>query len=373
MKVKSLAIAVGTLGLLTTAVWFFQRDTAGPAEDPRIGQPILDKALLARIGGLHLHTGGNSVTITGIDLAADQGGVVSEYHDLPVDFGKLVRLLDDLQKDETKVTRLIGSNPERLAKLGFAGDRIELRDKSGATLWTLHLGSTPPNGGRFVKFGDENKAYLATFSAWLDGTPKNWANAALVGAKADDVVGIEARFADGTSLTATRVDAKGVWRAPGLAEGETLRESELNSLVSRLATLRFMDTREPETLETIAARPTARTYVLTLTDDRTITITASQRQDPPPASESAEDGAAPATPQNQPADVFVQSSRADDRINALMTRRSFQVADWTFNGLPAERSGLVNAPPAAAPTPSDAAAEEPAGAAAAPTDAAPTP
>jgi hypothetical protein len=59
--------------------------------------------------------------------------------------------------------------------------------------------------------------------------------------------------------------------------------------------------------------------------------------------------------------VWVQSSRADDPINTLMTRRGFTVAEWTFNGLPAKRDTLVNPAPApAAPAPAAPAAEAPA-------------
>lgn len=354
MKVKSLALAVAGLAVVTAAVWFLKRDNnSGPAADARIGQTLLDSATVAKIGGLHLRSDGNEVTLTGIDPAGMSAGVVKEYHDLPADYTKFVRLIDDLTKDEAKITRMVASSPERLEKLGFDGDHIELRDKDGKAIWTLHLGNSPTSGGKFVKFGDESKAYLSGFSAWLDTSAKGWADAALIpGTKADDVVGIQARFPDGGTLTATRVDGKGVWKSQDLADGETLKDSELGSLASKLTGLRFTDTREPESLETIAGRPTARTYTITLADGRTYTITASQRQDPAPApAEPPAEGATPPAPPPQPADVYVQSSRAEDRVNALMKQRSFQVADWTFTGLPASRDALVNVVPAATAAP----------------------
>ncbi len=352
MKVKSLALAVGALGVLTAVVWFLNRDTGGPAVDARLGQPLLDRATLAKTTEFFLRSGGTEVTLTGVDPAALKAGVVKEYHGMTADYAKFARAIEDLTKDEAKISRMIGSTPERLEKLGFAGDRIELRGKDGAALWTLHLGSSPEKGGRFVKFGDESKAYLSGFSGWLDGTPKNWADAVLIGAKSEDVVGIEVRLPAGGTLTATRVDGKGVWKCQDLAEGETLKDSEWTSLAGKLAGLRFMDTRDPETLEAIAARPTARSYVITLADGRTFTITTSQRQDPQPEPPApAVEGATPPAPQPQPADVFVVSSRAEDTVNALMTRRSFQVAEWTFTSLPTTREALINPAPAPAATP----------------------
>ena len=362
MKVKSLALAVGALGVLTAAAWFFTRDTGGPAVDARLGQPLLDSATIAKTAEFFLRSGGAEVTLTGVDPAGFKAGTVKEYHGMTADYAKFARAIEDLTKSEAKISRLVGTTAERIEKLGFAGDRIELRGQDGTALWTLHLGSSPEKGGRFVKFGDESKAYLSGFNGWLDGTPKNWADAALIGAKSEDVVGIEVRLPAGGTLTATRVDGKGVWKCQDLADGETLKDSEWTSLAGKLAGLRFMDTRDPEPLETIAARPTARSYVITLADGRRFTITASQRQDPQPEPPApAVEGATPPAPQPQPADIFVVSSRADDPVNALMARRSFQVAEWTFTSLPTTREALINpapAPaPAATPVPDAAAAE----------------
>ncbi len=367
MKVKSLALAVGALAVVTAAVWFFNRDnSSGPAPDLRVGQPLLDTATVAGAAQFFLRSGGNEVTLTGLDATALKAGVVKEYHDLPADWSKFQRLVEDLTKADARITRMVGSTAQRLEKLGFSGDRIELRDKDGNPLWTLQLGNGPQSGGKFVRFGDEPKAYLSGLSTWFDTTPKNWADAALVNAKPDEVVGVQAQFPGGGTVSATRVDGKGVWKAPELAEGESLKESELNSLITRLTGLRFTDTREPEGLEAIAARPTARTYTLTLADGRTLTVTTSQRTDPQPAPETPPaEGETPPAPPPQPADVYVQSSRAEDPINDRMKLRSFQVADWTFSSLPATREALVNPIPApaapeetsTAPAPEDAPAE----------------
>lgn len=357
MKVKSLALAVGALGVVTAAVWFLNRDSdAGPAVDARIGQPLLDSATVAKTAEFFLRSAGNEVTLTGVDPTGLKAGVVKEYHGMPADYAKFARFIEDLTKSESKISRMIGSTPERLEKYGFAGDRVELRDKDGKAFWTLHLGTSPEKGGKFVKFGDETKAYLSGFSGWIDNTAKNWADAVLVQAKPEDVVGIEVQFPEnGGKLSVNRVDGKGVWKCPDLLDGETLKDSEVTSLAGKLAGLRFMDTKDPVTLESITARANARTFKVTLLDGRVFTITASQPPAPPapPAPEAPADGSTPPppppAPAAPPADVWVQSSRAEDTINDVMTHRGFTVAEWTFNGLPAKRDALVNAAPA--PTP----------------------
>jgi hypothetical protein len=55
--------------------------------------------------------------------------------------------------------------------------------------------------------------------------------------------------------------------------------------------------------------------------------------------------------------AFVSSSDASDPINELMKRRGFQIYEWTYTSLPANRAALVESAPAA---PEPAAASEPA-------------
>jgi hypothetical protein len=148
MKVKNLAIAIAALGAVTAAFWFFNRDTDGPAADPRLGQTLLDNAALEKAAAVFVRSGANEITLANGD-AAGSAWVVKEYFDLPVDFAKLTRFINELKDDKARISRFIGSKPERLEKLGFTGDRVELRDKDGKAIWTLHLGSSPEKGGRF--------------------------------------------------------------------------------------------------------------------------------------------------------------------------------------------------------------------------------
>jgi len=355
MKVKSIALTVAILAAVTAAVWYWQRDRdSGPVADARVGQTLLDAATVARIGGMTLVSGGNTITLNGIDPAALKAGVVKEYHDLPADYAKVARVIEDLLKPESRITRFLSARPDRIEKLGFKGDRIELRDRDGKVFWTLHLGDSQERGGRFIKYGDESKAYLSGLALWIDTNARSWAEAALIGAKGDDVVGIEVVLPSGETLAATRVDGRGVWKSPGLAEGESPKDAEWTTLAGKLAGLRFLDTGEPLTADAIAGRPGARRYTVTLADGRIFKVVTSQRLEAPPVeTKELAEGETPPAPQAPPADVWVSSSRAEDAVNSSMTRRGFQIAEWVLNGLASTREALVNPPaPAAAPAPS---------------------
>lgn len=382
MNVKPLALVVALLALAAGIVfWRNHRPVADPSADPRVGQPLVAVETLGRLRGLQLVAGGQSVT-----LAADKDGqrwTVPDYHDLPADFGKLVTLVESLRG--AKVGRFVTAQPERLERLGFAGDRIELRAADAQPLLTLHLGKNADSGGRFVRFGDDKKAYLVDLAAWLDGVAKNWAQSQLLDLKSDAVAALDFRFADGSALAAKRTADGAAWTSDGLPEGKELKGSTLDSLVTQLGALRFSETTETGAPDAVAAREHAQTVVVTLKDGTAYTVALGRRSAPPaPAAEAkagvvsvttppvtiGPDGkpqvvelpkeaqqpepvAAPAAPPPQPGPVyaFIAANRETEPINALMQKRAFQVGEWILNSLPANRDALLHDKPAPASTP----------------------
>ena len=385
MKLKPLALVVALLALAAGIVfWRSHRPVADPSADPRVGQPLVAVETLGRIRGLQLVAGGQSVT-----LAADKDGqlwTVADYHSLPADFGKLVTLVEALRS--AKVGRFVTAQPDRLERLGFAGDRIELRDADAKALLTLHLGKNADSGGRFVRLDDEKKAYLVDLEAWLDGVAKNWARSQLLDLKSDAVAALEFRFADGATLAAKRNAEGNAWTAEGLPEGKELKGSTLDSLVTQLGTLRFSETTETGAPDAVAAREHAQTVVVTLKDGTAYTVALGRRPAPPappaPATETkagavsattppvtigpdgqpqvvempkeasppvpADTPPAPA-PQPGPVYAFISANRETEPINALMQKRAFQVGEWILNSLPANRDALLQDKPAPAPVP----------------------
>ncbi len=358
MKLKTLSIVAAVLAVASIAAWLFNQRDTGASADPRVGEPLLTAGVVAKIAAVHFKTDNKEITLTNTDPAGS-AWVVKEYHDMPVDFPKLTRLIADLR--EAKVIRFVSANPERLERMEFGDAEIDLRDKEGATIWEADLGKTPSGGGRFIKFAAESRAYLTGMSAWLDSTAKNWVNATLIPVKPEDVTALEIVFPEGEPLKMTRDSSSSSWKVEGLAEGEQLKESPVSSLLSSLTNLRFTETTEKDAPEAVAAREHSRTLKLTTKDARTYTIVMGRQPappappPPPPPAEGETAPPAPPEPKAGPVYAFITSSLSADPINAMMDKRAFQVSEWSFTGLPADREALIEKePPPEAPPATDA-------------------
>ena len=194
----------------------------------------------------------------------------SSYYDLPVDFGKLSRFTDDLAS--AKVQRLVTRNPEVLARLDFKDTTIALLDATGKNLRTLTLGKEADSGGRFVKFDDDAKGYLANLTTFLDADAKNWADSLLIDLKPDDIAAMSVGFGDGEPVVATRAKKDGAWTAGKAPAGQRVDGEKITSLLSSFTSLRFQDTSGLDDPNVEAARQHSRTIKLTTFDHKTITI-----------------------------------------------------------------------------------------------------
>ncbi|HVU33932.1 MAG TPA: DUF4340 domain-containing protein, partial [Opitutaceae bacterium] len=190
MKLRTLAISVVVLAIISAVVYVAQRPGPPPSQDPRVGHPLADRAVIEKAAQLQVTDSGKTVTLT---RQPDGSWKDASYYDLPADFSKLSTFVGSLT--DAKVERFVTANPERLERLEFKDTRIELLDSAKKPLWSVVLGkNAETGGGRFLKFGDENKAYLANLDAWIDSDPKNWANSELLNVKPDDVAKVEVEF-----------------------------------------------------------------------------------------------------------------------------------------------------------------------------------
>lgn len=381
MNLRRLALTVATLAALCLVVWFARRPTAPASADARIGQPVLASDLAAALTRLELADHGKTVALA---RQSDGTWTVPDYHDFPADFTKLSRLVTDLTA--ARVQRLVTARPERLARLEFKDTTLTLHGAAGSPPLRLTLGKTADGGGRFLRFGDEPKGYLANLSYYADPEPKNWADATLLSLTPAAIAAVELGFDPGNSLTATRAQPAAPWVAANAPAGQRIKADLINRLLTTVGTLRFSDTTAPDDAQAVAARAHQRTLKLTTFDGETYTLTFARRPEEkrpkppapastPPASEATPapvgEAPAPATPPAPPAPatpefetipagpvfVTIHSSNATAHINDLMNRRAFQIAEWTYTSLPATVAELWEAeppPPAPAPAPAPA-------------------
>ena len=394
MKLKPLLAVVALLAVLSAAVYFVGRPAKPTGVDPRLGQPLLTAASIDQASVLTLTENGRTVTLS---KASAGGWTVQEYHGFPADFTKLSRLVSDLVG--AKVERLVSQNPERIQGFNLGDARITLNDASGKAVWSLDLGKNAEGGGRLVRYDAETKAYLSRLSVFLDTDAKNWADAALLSLKSDDIAHVELSFAEAAPVVASRAKKEDPFAAADAPAGQQLSRAKIDSLLSTIGTLRFSDTSDLAEPNAVAAKANARTITMKTFDGRSYTVAIGRKPEQkivkapepgkagatgPAALGSLADLAKPAAPNTGtaasssapsesagpaavagsttetipagPVYAFVTASDAAAPVNQLMAKRSFQVFESTFTTLPQTRADLFEpAPaPAASATPAPA-------------------
>ncbi|MFM8337605.1 MAG: DUF4340 domain-containing protein [Opitutaceae bacterium] len=388
MKIKSLIVSIVVLAVLAVGAYVLQRPTPPPPADARLNQPMVDRTAIEKAAKIRISDAGKNLELT---RQADGSWKVPSYYDMPADFGKLSGFVGNLT--EAKLQRLVTSNAERIGRLEFKDTKIELLDASGKVVFTVTLGKNPETGGgRFVRFGDEQKAFLASFSAWLDLEARNWANAELTNIKPDDVAKIEIPFAEGGPVTVSRAKKEDAWTADKTPAGQKVKADRVASLLSSVGTVRFTDSSATDDANAIAAKANQRAFKLTTFDGKTISVAMGRKPEekklkPPAPSADGKTGPAalgsvadlakkeeakpgekkddkPLAPEFEtipagPVFAFVSHSDASAPVNSHMAKRAFQIAEYTFTGLPQKADELFEAAPPPPATAAPAPAAEP--------------
>lgn len=386
MKLRTLFLVVGFLVLISGAVFWLQRPARPAGVDPRVDTPLLDNATIEKATQLRLTDNGKTVLLA---RQPDASWRVASYYDFPADFAKISQFVGELSN--AKIQRVVTTRPDRLARLDFKGTAISFLDAAGKPAWSLDLGKSADAGGRYIRFGDEKKAYLANFNGWIDPESKNWAETALVHVKSDDIASVELTFPDGAPVHAARAKKGDAFHAENPPAGKQLDTGKITALLNTVTGLRFSDTTAPDAAAAQAARSHSRQVTLKTFDGKTLTVTFARTPEEkklkPPAPEKGgvaslgtskdlandhsaageKPGAKPA-PKVEPefetipaGPVFVAVKSSDDAasINALMRQRAFNVSEYVFTSLPKEPADLFENAPLPPPPPAAPAAKTP--------------
>ncbi|PAW68972.1 MAG: hypothetical protein B9S34_00510 [Opitutia bacterium Tous-C1TDCM] len=388
MKLPTLVVSVLVLAALSVAVFFARRPAPPPSADPRLNQPLVARDALEKAVTLRLADAGKTVELA---RQADGSWKVPSYHDFPADFTKLSGFVGNLT--EAKLQRLVTSSPDRIARLEFKDTKIELLDAAGKTLFAVTLGKNADAGGRYVRFGDEPKAFLANLNAWLDADAKNWANAELLNLKADDIAKIEIPFPEGGSVTVSRAKKEDPWTAENAPGNQKIKADKIGQILNAVGNLRFTETTALDDANAKSAFAHQRLFKLETFDKKIVQVGLGRKPEekklkaPAPAADGKSGPAAlgnladlakkeesksgEAKPDDKPlapefetlpaGPVFASVSHGDAAapVNALMAKRAFQIADYAFTSLPQKAEELFEpAPPPAPPAPAAPAAPE---------------
>jgi hypothetical protein len=357
MKLRTIILAVAILAVLSVVAYLGNRPKVAASADPRIGGVLLDSDTAAKAAGLVVADQGKKVELS--RDAAGQWAVVS-YFNFPADVVKISRLAQDL--NEAKVDRQVTENPERMAHLGFSDSSITFKDSSGKEIWRLVVGKESDSGnGRFIRFGDEPKAFFSTMHIWLDTDSKAWANAQLLTVKPDDIASVEIPFDSGAPIVASRAKKDAPWSTGATPAGHQVSADKISTLLTTLTGLRFTETVDTGDAAVVAATPYVRALKLTTFDGKIVSISLGRKPESKklkaPVADAKDslaalgklaDAKAPATPTAPEFDtvpagpVFASILSSDSHavVNDMMKRRAFEVDDYVFTGLPQKPEDL---------------------------------
>jgi Domain of unknown function (DUF4340) len=351
MKLRTIIVTVAILAALSLVAYLGNRPKHAVAADPRIGGVLLDSDTAAKAAGLVVQDQGKKVELT--RSASGQWTVVS-YYNFPADVDKISRLAQDL--NEAKIDRQVTENPERMAHLGFTDSSIIFKDSTGGQLWRLDIGKEPDSGnGRFIRFGDEPKAFFSGLHIWLDTDAKGWANAQLLSVKPEDVATISIPFDAGPAFVVNREKKDAPWTTGITPAGQQVSADKISTLLTSLTGLKFTETLDLKDAAVAAAAPHMRTVTLTTFGGKVISVSLGRKPEEKKLkapSVNAKDGlaslgnltdskgpSAPAIPQFDtipagPVFASITSSDPNAAVNEMMKKRAFEVDDYIFTGLP---------------------------------------
>ena len=351
MKIGSLLITVIILAILTIAGYMLRNSSLrSPVEDPRVGQPLLEREALAQLETIEISKDGDRV-----ELQADEQGnwVVRTLYDLPVDFGKLSTFVQNIV--EANIGRRITALPDRLKRLDLDRGRVRLTSVDGESLLDITYGKSLPGGGTAFLLDRENTAYQATASPFLDADSTNWAAKTLYEFEADDVAGIQFSLA-AESWGVRREDKDNDFVSTTPSDERTPKQSEITSVINQFSNLRFTQVRNRDEAEATeewkGAQDNARSLRFTLFSGESISVKMS-RYEPPPSEDEEEPTTSTA---GQVTYLRISSSRADHPINRFMDELNFEASSYTFDNIPTEISELADLPEE--PEPPEEAIEE---------------
>ncbi|MDX2186267.1 MAG: DUF4340 domain-containing protein [Opitutaceae bacterium] len=336
MNLKPLLLTVGLLAVCATATWFLTQPPPQTAADPRVGSPLVDTGLLESASKFQITQAGKS-----IELTRSENGTwtVPSYHNLDADLERLAQVAEGLGNATWK--SFVTNNPESLKRLDLGSLTVTVTADKHQPV-QLQLGRTFEGGGRFVRLGEEQKAFLTDLSVWIDSDPKSWVNSALLPIKAEDIASLEVPLSDGRRVTIKRTSPTEAYTSAEVPAGKQLKASQVTSATSALTALRFSETRDVNDKDYVAATAHARSLKVTTFAGRTFAIDLLQSPAPPPADKtgtasdqaSSPEPVATATPPPQPVFVRIRDSESASRLNTAMTNRAFETYSYVPSSFP---------------------------------------
>lgn len=220
--------AVLALQIVVLAVVFWPSSAAG-------GERLFSELSADQIVRLTIQdTEGNQVVL---DQGAE-GWKLPEADDYPTEENKVVSFIDKIVgiRGDRVVAQTSGSH-KRLKVADDEFERLLEFELKDGTRHKLYLGTAPRYQVLHVRPGDEDKVYLALGLTLAEvGTkPASWIDTSYFSVPQDQIVAVTLENRNGRFEF--EKDDAGNWMMKDLAADETLKENNVNSLVSRVSSL----------------------------------------------------------------------------------------------------------------------------------------
>jgi len=248
VNLKWISITTAVLLLLAVAAVWMSSLGGSKAQLGQEGQPIMEGVTLSDVASIALRSKAHQTTLE----ASPQGWLVVEMQRFPADQQKVTNLLFDLREEELGYR--VSDRPEKLAELGLlmpgepdageeSGTELVLRDASGKQLFRLVEGKTRRGagasvGGRYVRVGNDDAAYLVANAVNLLADPETWLDVRLLSVEPQQIRALHVRASDGKGITIDRADDAAEWRVDG-APGAVINQDTLDAMIRKLGQLEF--------------------------------------------------------------------------------------------------------------------------------------
>lgn len=345
MKLKHLSIAAAAILTAATAIYWLEarKPAAAPSSDPRVGSPLASAEVLRATHAFAVSS--QSATDVRLFRAADaaQWFVTDTERTLPADFSRISRMANALQ--DATIVRAIGSNPQRIERLGLGRVTLSLLDAADAPLLAFSLGDSSERAGPFLQFSGENSAYALESSLFIDTTFLNWADRTPLDLQPEQVATIQIPFPEfGVEpILAARAEEGTDFVAQAGAD-TPLNQSQLTNFLRSLLAFRFTQIVERDDPAAQQAAEFARTFPLTLSDGDALSIRIGRTPERPAVTDDDGNETAPAQPAGTPY-VFLDAVPAAHPWADAAARFAFAVSPSVFTAIPS-RAQLLQLPPA---------------------------